>query len=801
MVPRLRDLLKPKKSRSGTRPPSVAGTAISASRPAWDDVFQHAQSLQQQGQLDEAIAMYGDCIERAPERAEAYYKRANVLNGLGRLNAALEDYDRAISLNSSYAHALCNRGSVLERLGRLDEALASYDHAIELDPGDALTHYNRGSVLKELERFEEALASYDTAIEVNGGFVEAYVNRGSVLKDLKRFEEALVSYETAIGLNANFAEAHLNRAHVLQELRRHEVAIESFERAIALRPIAQALYGRGVSLHVRKRLDQARRDYSEAIALQPDFAAAYYSRGNLLAEIGRHDEAAVDYLKATELAPDAARYLGLASCAVRLKRFDLAIASLDKAMLLEPDGKYLLGISRATKMQACRWDGLDEDLERIARGVSEGKPVCSPMTLAALMDSPALQRSAAEIFVQDQVHGSHGEELGRIAAEFPARFRGARSAKIRVGYFSGDFRTHPVAHLTAGLFEHHDRAKFEVTAFAFGPLTNDAILSRLTKAFDRFIDVRQKSDFEVIALARDLGIDIAVDLSGFTDYCRTKIFAGRAAPIQINFLGYPGTMGADFMDYLVADGTVVPREQQAHYVEKIAYLPGSFLPFDSSYAIAPKVYTREELGLPSGAVVLCCFNNSYKILPKVFDGWMRILSRIENAVLWLQQADATVMANLREEASRRGVDGMRLVFAERVASLPEHLARLRAADLFLDTFPYTAHATALDALWAGLPLLTCPGESFASRVAASLLRSVGLPELIAASPPQYEDKALELAKDPVRLSQLRRTLALKDTLLFDTERYARNLEAVYLTICERHRSGLPAEHINNHLAA
>jgi predicted O-linked N-acetylglucosamine transferase (SPINDLY family) len=254
------------------------------------------------------------------------------------------------------------------------------------------------------------------------------------------------------------------------------------------------------------------------------------------------------------------------------------------------------------------------------------------------------------------------------------------------------------------------------------------------------------------------------------------------------------------MDYLIADGTVVPREQQAHYVEKIAYLPGSFLPFDSSYSIAPKVITREELGLPSGAVVLCCFNNSYKILPKVFDGWMRILSRIENAVLWLQHADATVIANLREEASQRGIDGARLLFADRVVSLPEHLARLRAADLFLDTFPYTAHATALDALWAGVPLLTCPGESFASRVGASLLRTVGLPELIAGSPSQYEDKALELAKDPVRLSELRRTLALRDTPLFDTERYARNLEAVYSTICERHRSGLPAEHINDHLA-
>jgi predicted O-linked N-acetylglucosamine transferase (SPINDLY family) len=274
----------------------------------------------------------------------------------------------------------------------------------------------------------------------------------------------------------------------------------------------------------------------------------------------------------------------------------------------------------------------------------------------------------------------------------------------------------------------------------------------------------------------------------------------RAAPVQINFLGYPGTLGGGFIDYLIADGMVVPREQQRHYVEKIAYLPGSLLPFDSRYAIAKRTFSREELGLPSKGFVFCCFNTSYKILPEVFDRWMRILSRTGNSVLWLQQGGETVAANLRREAARRGIDGGRLIFADRMESLPEHLARLRAADLFLDTFPYNAHATTLDALWAGVPLLTYPGESFASRVAASLVRTVGLPELIAASPSQYEEMAVELAADPARLGQLRRKLALRDTSLFDTERYTRNLEAVYETIYERHHSGSPPDHINEHLA-
>jgi predicted O-linked N-acetylglucosamine transferase (SPINDLY family) len=768
MLPKLRDLLKPKKpSIRPTTPtdPDVANGAPSSASP--DELFREAQTLHQAGRLEKAIELYTLCIERAPDQAEAFYKRANALNSLGRPDPALADYDRAISLNSSYVYALCNRGSVLERLGRKEEALASYDRAIHLDPKDSLTHYNRGSVLKDLKRYEEALASYQAAIALNGNFAEAYVNRGNVL----------------------------------QELRRYEAAIDSFERALALNPtIAQAFQGRGICLHVLKRLEPALADYNKAVALKPDLGTAYLNRGNLLAELDRHTEATADYFKACELEPDPATYQSLAASLVRIKRFDLAIASLDKATAIDPHSKYLLGTSRSTKMHACVWDGLGDDLEQIVKGVSERRPVCNPMTLASLLDSSALLRSAAEVWVDEQIEGSCEEDRRRIAEESSGHPCPPRSAKIRIGYFSADFRAHPVAYLTAGLFERHDRANFEITAFAFGPESSDAILSRLAKGFDRFIDVRKKSDLEVARLARDLNIDIAVDLNGFSAHCRTRIFALRAAPVQINFLGYPGTMGAEFMDYLIADGTVVPREQQANYVEKIAYLPGSFLPFDSSYAIADRTFTRVELGLPSSGLVFCCFNNSYKILPEVFDRWMRILGRTENSVLWLQQADGMVAANLRQEAARRGIDGRRLVFADRMHSIHEHLARLPAADLFLDTCPYNAHATALDALWAGVPLLTCPGESFASRVASSLLSAAGLHELIARSPSQYEERAVELAADPARLGRLRGKLALRDAPIFDTERYTRNLEAIYQAMYECHHAGLPPAHISEHLA-
>lgn len=774
MLSKLRNLLTPKKP-TGEVPTTTPGTST-ASGPktpalghavSWDELFQQAQSLHKQGQLDRAIELYTRCVEQAPDRAEPYYKRANALNGLGRLESALADYDRAISLNPSHAYALCNRGSVLERLGRRDEAIASFDRALELDPEDALTHYNRGSALKDLERYTEALSSYDAAI----------------------------------ALNANFAEAYMNRGSVLQELRQHEAAIESFGRAIALNPaIVQAFRGRAGSLHLLKRWEPALADYNKVLSLQPDLADMYLGRAKLLAQIERHTEAVNDFLKATELKPDPEAFQALAESLQRLKRFDLAFAALDKAATLDPDARYLVGSSRLTRMHVCSWDGLDADLERIANAIGARKPVCHPMTLAGLVDSAALVHGAAEIWNADEVERPSAEDRKRIAELSPAKPSRPRPDKIRIGYFSSDLRTHPVAYLTAGLFESHDRAKFEVTAFVFGPVTQDPMVSRLAKTFDRVIDVRQRSDLEVASMARDLDIDIAVDLNGFSAHNRASIFGLRAAPVQINFLGYPATMGAGFMDYIIADGMVVPRDLQKHYTEKIAYLPGSFLPFDSSYAISDRTFTRAELGLPPTGFVFCCFNNSYKILPAVFDRWMRILRGTDNSVLWLQNADAAAADNLRRAAARRGVDGTRLIFASRMNALDEHLARLRVADLFLDTFPYNAHATAADALWAGVPLLTYPGETFASRVAASLVHTVGLPELIATSAADYEEKAHALAANPAQLAQLRHKLAQRDTTLFDTAQYTRNLEAVYQAIHALHLSGSPPDHINAHLA-
>jgi predicted O-linked N-acetylglucosamine transferase (SPINDLY family) len=372
-----------------------------------------------------------------------------------------------------------------------------------------------------------------------------------------------------------------------------------------------------------------------------------------------------------------------------------------------------------------------------------------------------------------------------------------KSNQIAIGYFSADFHNHATAYLMAELFESHSRGRFRFIAYSFGPDTKDQMRERIKSSFDEFHDVRFMSDKQVAELSRSASIDIAIDLKGFTQDSRPGIFASRAAPLQVNFLGYPGTMGADCYDYLIADHTLIPDKHQSGYVEKIVYLPHSYQPNDRQRKIADKLFTRKELGLPEDAFVFCCFNNNYKITPPVFDTWMELLRVVEKSVLWLFEDNKFCSENLRREARQRGIDPHRLVFAK-MLPLAEHLARHRCADLFLDTLPYNAHTTASDALWAGLPLLTQIGETFAGRVAASLLNAAGLPELITTSAREYERTAIELAQNPARLVSIKQKLwdSRLNMPLFDSELYAKHLEAAYAAMHERYLVGLPPAHIH-----
>jgi predicted O-linked N-acetylglucosamine transferase (SPINDLY family) len=503
----------------------------------------------------------------------------------------------------------------------------------------------------------------------------------------------------------------------------------------------------------------------------------------------RHEEAIWNFEKAIELKPIFAEaFQGRGTSLSQLKRLEAAIESFSQALALNPRQKFIPGMRRYIQMQICDWMDFDADVQRLRRDTQEGIPVCSPFAILALTDDPRLHRLAAELWIRSECPSSSA--LGPIGVR-------GRGDKIRIGYFSADFRMHPVAQVTAELFEQHDRDRFEFIAFSLGPSVHDDMRARLERCFDRFIDVRDQSDLEVASLARQMEVDVAVDLSGHTEHSRTKIFAFRAAPIQINYLGYPGTMGAEFIDYMIADRTVVPVAQQSLYSEKIIYLPDCYLPSDSLPPVESSPFLRKQLGLPENRFVFCCFNHVGKLLPRTFDSWMRVLKRVEGSVLWLAHSNPVAAANLRREAAKRGIAAERLIFATRIDSMAEHRARLGHADLFLDTSPYNAHVTAHDALWAGLPILTLIGEAFAGRVAASLLNAVGLPELIATTQQQYEDLAVSLAENPDRMTEIRAKLLHNrtNTRVFDIRRFTANLEAAYAAAFDRHLRGQPPDHI------
>jgi predicted O-linked N-acetylglucosamine transferase (SPINDLY family) len=752
---------------------------------------QQALVLHQQGRLAEAECLLEGVLRHAPKHFGALHLLGVISFQTQRPLRGVELITKAINLNSNVAVVYNDLGNGLRDLKRFGDALANYEKAITLKPDYVEAYHNRGITLKELKRPEEALANYDKAIALKPDYAEAYNNRGVVLRELQRYDEAVASYDKAILLNPDNAEAHRGRGNALLKSNNYAEAPILNEEAFLLTPkhIKVFLLNNFISLFKLKRYERALASYDTAIKLKPDYAEAYNNRGNALCELNRFDDALADYDKAITLKPDYAAVLinrGTALC--ELNRLEEALASFDKAITLKPDFEFLLGDLIHTKMNICDWSNLDTQIIQLIQKIDHAETVSRPFTLLAATNSPELHKKAAEIYA-----------LARypLANVLPIIAPRQRRKTIHIGYFSADFREQPVSNLAAELFERHDRSMFEVTAISFGPFVNDEMQQRLVVAFDKFIDVRNQSNIEVAMLARKLKIDIAIDLNGFTQGCRTNIFSMRAAPVQVNYLGYSGTMGATYMDYLIADPMLIPTRHQKHYTEKIVYLPNSYMPNDSKRHISNQAFHRAQFELPQSGFVFCCFNNNYKITPEVFDRWMRILKKVEGSVLWLSKNNVKTSANLKKEAGIRGVDQNRLVFATRMPRLADHLARHRLADLFLDTLPYNAHTTASDALWAGLPVLTCIGETFAGRVAASLLNAVGLSELITSTPQAYEALAIELATNPEELATIKRKLADSrfKAPLFDTQLFTKHIETAYTAMYERYQADLPPDYI------
>jgi protein O-GlcNAc transferase len=743
--------------------------------------------LQGLGDLRGAERAYRESLVRDPANVRAHNNLGQVLQALGDPSGAMFSYQRAIAIDGRYAIAHNNLGILHFDQGRHDEALGCYQQALSCEPNFVQALHNCGNTLLKLQRPEEALAHYDRAVIFAPRSVETLNARGNALQQLERFEDALDSYDEAIAIEPRHAEALSNSASVLLALKRPEEALRRSELALSIMPqMAAAISNYAGALRSLNRLVEAREACERALQLQPQFAQAWSNLANVLTALGFAQDAVECCDKAIALQPDLlVAYERKALALPREKRIDDVIRAYEVMQRLKPDHEYLAGALDGARKQACDWRGSEQSRQELEQAVAQGRAAISPFILLSSSDSPALQlRCARDFAAREILPAAPAERLAPHQCH----------TRLRVAYLSADFHNHATAMLMAGVFEAHDRKNFEIIAVSFGPDQDSPMRQRLRLAFDRFLDVRLTGDIELVAMLREMEIDIAVDLKGYTGEMRPGLFARRCAPVQVSYLGYPGTLGLPQMDYIIADRVVLPPEHAQFCSEKIVWMPDSYQCNDDKRVIGDRSPTRADAGLPDSAFVFCCFNNNYKITPAVFDVWMQLLLAIPGSVLWLLGDNEAAVRNLRNAAANRGVEPSRLVFAARTDSA-DHLARHHLADLFLDTLPYNAHTTASDALWAGLPVLTCRGNAFAGRVGASLLNAVGLPELITTSSEEYAARALELARDPAQLSALRARLAInrRTQPLFDTTRFCRHLEAAYSGMWDRHKQAIAPE--------
>lgn len=778
-----------------------------------DHAFKQALALHRGGQVKNATQIYEQILRRKPDHAGSLHMLGVVSLSIGAFVKAKRQLTQAVRLLPRDAGARVNLALAHMECGEYAAALQSIDEALAIQPTMSAARINRLGILVKSGRYHAALQDSDVLISHGVNDAEVQINRGVALLELQRPQEALSCFEEVLKIEPHSAKACNNLAKALIGLKQFDAALAQADRAISLRPDyhdawstkARALLGQGLPVNAEqvlgkalevhphmptllrdhancliklRRFNEAIEQIERALFIEPRNASLYTVGGLAFAVMGRHEDAIANFDKALDIDPTLQSALfAKAASEYALKRFQQAIRHLK---LCNTDPLTIL----PAQMHICDWEDFVKNRHQLHEAAVKSQ--CNPFHFLAMLDSPEAHLQIAQ---------AHLEFLQLKNAK-DIDFQERKPGSIRIGYFSSDFRNHALMHLMAELLESHDRQEFEVHAFSMGPQQFDAARERVVRSVHGFHDISGMTDQEAAGLSRSLHMDLAIDLNGFTMHGRPGLFAERCAPIQVSYLGYPGTTGANYIDYVIADRIVLPVGQQCFFTEKPVYMPHSYQVNDSQRVISARQFTREDLGLPHDGFVYCCFNNNNKILPETFESWMRILSAVPHSVLWLFEGNDAVADNLRTAAKSLGVHPDRLVFASRIPP-DEHLARYRAADLFIDTLPYNAHTTASEALWAGLPVLTLAGQSFASRVSASLLSAVKLPELITATRRDYEATAVRLAMQPDELALLRARLKLqcKQSPLFDGKRFAKDLETAYRLIFERKQSGMPNEAI------
>jgi predicted O-linked N-acetylglucosamine transferase (SPINDLY family) len=737
-----------------------------------------ATTLLVAGRFNEAVKLVTPWVNSCPKDFNALFLMGSALLGLRQVKDALGYLLRAESINHNNPRLLNNIASAYNCLKDTSKAIAYYKKALLLDPKFAQAHYNLGNALMAQANWLEAISSFSNSIELKNDYAEAYGNLSVCLIQLKAYNDAISVCDTYINRFGLSPKIIANKCRSMFEKGLKASAIQTLEKYSVDLPESSEIHTLCADFCMATRqYGKAIDYYSNSIKLNPNEYVNFNNLGVLYTEIGKSNLAIEAYIKASEVNKDSPiPHQNIAAIYNQLKEYELSLIYLEKARQLDSNSTYLKGMIIHSKIYTCNWNELEKDIEELMLELPSNDKLSNPFPpVAYISDQQSLTKISCD-WVKNKYPPSGFLPLLTKKLRVPGQ-------KIVLGYFSADLHTHATALLIAGLFEAHDRTKFELIAFSFGPDNDEPLTKRVRSAFDRFVDVRALSDRAVAAYARELNVDIAIDLKGFTQDSRPGIFAERAAPIQLNYLGFPGSMGASYMDYIVADTYVIPESHEAAYTEKVLRLPNCYQPNDNRRTISNVEQIRADHGLPDTAFVLCSFNNNYKITPVVFDIWMRVLQQFPHAVLWLIKDTTTAENNLRSEARARGVDPERLIFAKRLKP-EEHLARHVCADLFLDTYPCNAHTTASDALWTGLPLVTCSGNSFASRVAGSLLTTIGLPELITENLIDYEKKIIDLMTKPNELADIRNHLLNNKTTspLFDTQRYAKDWEQLLLQV-------------------
>lgn len=738
---------------------------------------------------EEAIEAYTKAIKLNTNYYQAYFARGNIYLDKKDYETAILNFKKAVQINSKYKEALTNLGNCYEKTKKFELALNQYEIILKIEKNNVGALINKGNIHIALKNYNEANKIYDALLEIDENNEDAYFNKGICYFEIKNYVESLKFINRCIELNKHHIDALNTKGQIYKNLGQYENSEIMFKQCIEINSKFISAYINLAGLYIENKKEKQALDIIDIGILQnPNSAQIYASQGAIYLKINLLKEAQDSFEKAYQMESLNIKIIvNLADNLFERKEFTKAIEYYEKALALDDSYKYLLGPYLQSKMSVCNWSRLKEIKINLIDRINNKSIFMHPLPLLAVTDSILIQKKVSINFTTD-IH-----EEKNILGKFNNL---NKNKKLKIAYFSGDYINHPVAYLTIQLFEMHDRENFDVIGMSYGTKPRDTMTEKIEKVFDKFIDCSNNTDIEIAKLAREMGIDIAIDLSGYTQNGRPNIFSFRVAPIQISYLGFPGTMGSKYIDYIIGDKYLIPEHYADLYTEKIIYIP-SYQVSNTNREVSTKQLNKNEYGLPEDKFIYCCFNNTFKITPSIFDRWSEILKEVKDSVLWLLGDMPEIQENLKAEIEKRGVNGNRIIFAERVSNA-EYIARFKLANLFLDTFPFNAGTTANDALWAGLPILTYSGEAYASRMAGSLLTALDVKELIAKSENEYVSMAIEFAKNTEKLNCLHEKIRKNkyNSKLFNTLNTTKKIEEAYIKAYEIYKKNLPVMNIH-----